>query len=381
MDSLVTKGVPFLHVDLGNFASTEDAVADYKTRFIWQVMADAACAATTPGSRELTLWSTYKDLMASNTIPVVSSNLKLVEAGAEKPVGVPYLVVPVNGLKVALFALMGGDEYAAARPPEGVEFKFEDPFQVAAEMVPVLRKQADVVVLMSEMQTGDTDRLIQTVPGIDVALYGNRAPWVEDAVKNGTTIVQQTGIRGQYKGELVLIVDPEGKILDFGSRNAAMDKAFPESDEVAKAVAATDEKVKQIQAESREKRQGEFENKISGERFLGPENCKRCHEDQYKNWSQTPHAHAFATLEKDKKHDDPNCVKCHVTGGEDPDGYAANRTTPDLRNVGCEVCHGKGTEHDRSTPLAITEAMCRTCHQGEFEKGFNFAAALPLVSH
>ncbi|MBK8230010.1 MAG: cytochrome c family protein [Candidatus Eisenbacteria bacterium] len=110
-------------------------------------------------------------------------------------------------------------------------------------------------------------------------------------------------------------------------------------------------------------------------------NCKRCHEEQYKTWSLTPHAHAFATLEKDKKHDDPNCVKCHVTGGEDPDGYAANRTTPDLRNVGCEVCHGKGTEHDRTTPLAITEAMCRNCHQGEFEKGFNFAAALPLVSH
>ena len=344
-------------------------------------MEQTNCQATTPGSRELSLWSTYKDLIAANTVPVVCSNLKLVEGGAEKPVGVPYKIVTVNGVKVALFALLGGDEYAAARPPDGVEFKFEDPFQVAAEMVPMLRKQADVVVLMSEMQTGDTDRLIQTVPGVDVALYGNRAPWVEDAVRNGETIVQQTGIRGQYAGQLVLIVDPDGKVIDYGSKNAAMDKAFPEKDEVSKAVGEADEKVKQIQAESRDKKQTDFENKLSGERFLGAENCKRCHEAQYQQWSNSPHAHAFATLEKDSKHTDQNCVKCHVTGFSEPSGFTAATGTPDMKNVQCEVCHGKGTEHNRAAPQAVTEAMCRNCHQGEYEKGFNFAAALPLVAH
>lgn len=378
---MTVNQIPFIHLDLGNFASTDEGVADFKTRFLWSEMEAMGVTATTPGSRELNLWSTYKDFVAAGTVPVVCSNLSLSEAGVLKPVGMPYKVVNVNGLRVALMALIGGDEFSAARPPEGVEFKFDDPFQRAAELVPELHKQADVVVLLSELSTADTDRLITTVPGIDVAVYGNRATWVEEAVKNGETITNQTGTRGQYLGELVLIVDPEGKVIEFGSMNGALDKVYPEDDGCAARVKEADDQAKKIQTEAREKRQTEFENKVTGERFLGSDTCKRCHEKQYQQWSTTPHAHAFASLETSGEHEKAECVKCHVTGHGESSGFVSASASPGMKNVQCEACHARGTEHDRSRQTSVAESQCKACHQGEWGKNFDFAALLPKVQH
>lgn len=338
-------------------------------------------SAMTLGSRELNLWNTTKEMMTTAKVPVVCSNVSLMEGTNLSPIGSTTKVVECNGVKVGLFALMGGDEYAAARPPDGVQFRFDDPFQRAAELVPDLSKQCDVVVLMSEMSSSDTDRLISTVPGIDVAVYGNRASWVEDAVKNGETIVNQTGIRGQYLGELILIVDPAGQIVEFGSTNAALDKVYPEDPEVTKRVTDADAEVKRIQTEAREKSQTEFENKITGERYLGSENCKRCHEAEYQQWASTPHAHAFATLEKDHSHEKAECVSCHVTGYGEASGFASVNGSPDLRNVGCESCHALGTEHDRTRKTEVVEATCKRCHTGDFAKDFDFATFLPKVKH
>jgi hypothetical protein len=80
---------------------------------------------------------------------------------------------------------------------------------------------------------------------------------------------------------------------------------------------------------------------------------------------------------------DKECVGCHVTGWEQPTGYAlASLVEPDMRHVQCEACHDVGTQHARGERThAITEATCTKCHTGEWAKGFNFVEALPLVSH
>jgi hypothetical protein len=50
-----------------------------------------------------------------------------------------------------------------------------------------LRRKVDLVVLMSRMEPGATDRLVREVPGIHGALYGHRAGWEEKARKPGET--------------------------------------------------------------------------------------------------------------------------------------------------------------------------------------------------
>jgi 2',3'-cyclic-nucleotide 2'-phosphodiesterase (5'-nucleotidase family) len=362
--------------------STRRIIDELETRFIWQTMEDMGYLATTPGVRELSNWSLFKELTASSSIQSVSSNLSVVEGGVEKAAGIDYLVTEIGGVEVGFFALIGSNELTTVKKQEGVEFKSVDPVRAASRIVPELREQVEVVVLMSQLSPNETRNLIESVPGIDVALYGRQPSWKQRARTIGSTICQETGLRGQYLGELVLIVDPDGRIVDWGSRNAPLDKKFAENAEVAAAANRVEAEGKELVKEQQRKKTSELENKLSSERFLGVAKCQRCHEAEHKQWASTAHARAFGTLIAEGKEADKNCVGCHVTGADSPSGFISKATSPEMVNVQCEECHGVGTKHGRgkhATPVTIK--TCKSCHTGEWGKDFNYSSYMKKVVH
>jgi 5'-nucleotidase / UDP-sugar diphosphatase len=264
IDSLVTANNPFLHLELGDFSKLDDISGDYETRFIWSILRKTGVNAVAPGPRELTMWSTFEALTKEGGIPVIASNLTVKRNGKESHPGQPFHIFKVGDLKVAVMSLLGEPERAAARPPEGVGFAVQDPIATARELVPRLRRKADLVVLMSQMEPGATDQLVREVPGIDVALYGQHAGWEEKARKVAGTVVNQTGMRGQYAGELTLIVDPKDEIVEFGSRNFALDNTIEEDPEVATLVAAAQAKAKEMRETTRQARAREDQTKNPG---------------------------------------------------------------------------------------------------------------------
>ena len=385
IDSLRARNKSFAVVDLGDFTNNEPTVGDFKTRFLWKHMEQMGYVASTPGVRELTAWNLYRELVSSSTaIHGVASNLNFVENGKTEPAGLQDYVTVIGGVRIGFFSLIGGNEVSTVKPPEGIEFRPEDPVAAAKRIVPELRKRADLVVLMSEMSPEETDDVLKGVQGIDVALYGRNPMWQDRAQKIGNTISQQTGIRGQYVGDLVLVVDPDGRITEFGSRNVPLDTAFPEKAEVVAQVKQVDDQTKEMLKADQSKKSSELENKISSEKYLGADKCRRCHEAQYTQWLTTPHAKAQMTLASHSDPADPKCVGCHVTGWQKPGGYNAGSKDPDLGNVQCESCHDVGTEHARGEKAAkVTEATCTACHTGEWgkTKGFDFAAYMKKVTH
>jgi hypothetical protein len=107
--------------------------------------------------------------------------------------------------------------------------------------------------------------------------------------------------------------------------------------------------------------------------YVGTDRCADCHEHAAQVWGQTPHHKATETLEKLKhpsgRQYDPECMMCHTTGFKHPGGYndlvtelakwpAKPEQPPgakkikdhndNLRGVGCESCHGPGSEHDKN---------------------------------
>ena len=144
-----------------------------------------------------------------------------------------------------------------------IDESFEDPFAAARRILPELRGQGDVVVLLSQMSTAETDSLLKLVPGIDVALYGHEAEYEESAQRLASTVVSRTGVRGQYVGDLQLTVDPQGKIVSFQSVNLPLAKTMPEDSVAAKEVADAVTHVKELQDADRARRQKEFEEKLA----------------------------------------------------------------------------------------------------------------------
>jgi len=105
-----------------------------------------------------------------------------------------------------------------------------------------------------------------------------------------------------------------------------------------------------------------------GLEYVGSESCKVCHEYEYEKWSSNIHAHAYATLERVGSQFDPECVICHVVGMDYESGFSSEQKTGHLKNVGCENCHGPGSEHIMTagqTQLTEPKSACIDCHTPE----------------
>jgi nitrate/TMAO reductase-like tetraheme cytochrome c subunit len=118
--------------------------------------------------------------------------------------------------------------------------------------------------------------------------------------------------------------------------------------------------------------------------YVGSKSCKLCHDYEYEKWltssqvfiprlpkqasPDSRHADAFATLEKIGSDYDTECVICHVVGMQFQSGFISPEKTPDLKDVGCENCHGPGSDHLRSLGAVETSgpiSSCTDCHTPE----------------
>lgn len=114
--------------------------------------------------------------------------------------------------------------------------------------------------------------------------------------------------------------------------------------------------------------------------YVGGDTCSDCHDDAGAFWSETRHAHAYATLVDANKQFDLSCVGCHVTGFREPGGAEVVETRG-LINVQCEQCHGPGSQHvdDPDTDNIQREApvtLCLGCHTEEHSDTFEYDAYL-----
>lgn len=127
--------------------------------------------------------------------------------------------------------------------------------------------------------------------------------------------------------------------------------------------------------------------------YIGTAQCATCHGEAHAFWETTAHSSAMETLVERDKDFDQSCVGCHVVGWEQPGGSMLGNLVyeeeiqgqvfeKDLRDVGCESCHGPGSEHRRmpldeaGMPHAIltspTQEQCAQCHVPEHSPRFDF---------
>lgn len=104
---------------------------------------------------------------------------------------------------------------------------------------------------------------------------------------------------------------------------------------------------------------------VASHDFVGAERCRSCHAEEFRIWSEGPHARALEGL-SDKERADPRCQQCHTMVPEDTD--------PSLAGIQCETCHGAGKYYSerfvmRDAELRSqlnfvvpSEKTCTRCH-------------------
>ena len=123
---------------------------------------------------------------------------------------------------------------------------------------------------------------------------------------------------------------------------------------------------------------------VAGPDYIGSAKCKMCHKTEYVSWEATAHAKAFEKLKADEQ-SNAECLKCHATGA-----------SADMPGVGCESCHGPGSDYksmktmkDREASIAAglilpNEETCLGCHAGEAPHdlpAFDYATASKTGLH
>jgi hypothetical protein len=276
----------------------------------------------------------------------VSANVGLL--GLDAGLVASSRVIEAGGHKIGVTAILG-EEYQ--KEVNNTELEFAPAAQALAKVVPELKKEGcDFLVLLSHATKEESLALAKQFPEFDVVLTAGGAsePPIEPAViEDSGALLVEVGHKGMYVAALGLYDDPE---MPVRFQLVPLDARFADSPEMTDLMAAYQGQLADLGLKGLDIRAASHP---SGHRFVGSQRCGDCHTQAHEVWSNTTHAHALDTLVNlnPPRHNDPECLSCHVTGWEPQrfipftSGYLDIRSTPLLQHNGCENCHGPGSAH------------------------------------
>lgn len=241
-----------------------------------------------------------------------------------------------------------------------------------------IKKNAhDIIIVLAHLSITDPVQFTKSVPGADIVIQGHSPEALDKPIIAGNTILVKGFDKGKRIGRLDLwfnkdnrgsVRKADGKVIkDFKYQVVTLDESIPPDPEVEEIIAGYRRELKE--------RAFAFERPepVGAGRYVGPEKCLGCHVAEFRNWSTTKHARAFAALVRTSDQYDPECLPCHVTGYGFASGYRIGKDA--LRDVTCESCHGLGSGHvesGRKMVGAVPEKTCLGCHDDYQSPNFQF---------
>ncbi len=169
----------------------------------------------TPGETEFIFGLPFLQSIAENAeFEMIAANV--VEPSTGRPVfGRQYIVITLQGgLRVAITGVI--DE--TIKFPAYIDrstFTVEPVERTLKKVVPLMKKDADFLVLLSHMGMDRTRDLLTRVKDFDIAVIGHGKPLMKKTEKAGKTLLLATGGLGQYLGRIDMELSPSGG-MDYG---------------------------------------------------------------------------------------------------------------------------------------------------------------------
>lgn len=176
-------------------------------------------------------------VMADASFPFVAANIRSAAGGQWDKLG-QYAIMDVDGVRVAVLGITTLDVISLHWPNAIKDIVVEDPIATARELVPRLRSQSDVLIVLSHLGNAQDKVLAESVEGIDFIIGGHSHTVVSDSCWVGNTMISQAGSYGRALGRFDFITrsgDAPSEIVSVNGRNGAwcemarppLDKAYP----------------------------------------------------------------------------------------------------------------------------------------------------------
>jgi hypothetical protein len=125
--------------------------------------------------------------------------------------------------------------------------------------------------------------------------------------------------------------------------------------------------------------------------YVGSNQCEDCHWEEYENFmdyaNKAKSDHSVRLMAPKLTSEELiQCYGCHTTGYGQPGGFRDFEQTPELGHVGCEECHGPGSEHVMTGDPAdiqgkLTIEVCAPCHEDPRVRVINYKPLLHAGAH
>ena len=153
-----------------------------------------------------------KTRIAEARFPVLGANVEGFKDGLK-----PYVIKEIHGLKVAIIGVVTPETPQATHPKNVAGLKFFPPDTTVAKYLPELKKQADLVIVLSHIGYHADRDLAEKVPGIPVIVGGHSHTKLLEPTVINQTIIVQAWEHAKALGVLDLMLE-YGKIKNFSGR-------------------------------------------------------------------------------------------------------------------------------------------------------------------
>ncbi len=404
------QGWPVVAMDVGGFIKGFGKQTEIKFQMILDALKQIGYDAVNLGRNDLRLPAplVLSLIATSGDEPqrFVSANTALFAFDADQWTA-RRIVLERGGVRVGITSVLGKAYYEEIH---NNDIAFKEPEQALAEIMPELEQQTDLRILLAYAKEDEVLEFARRFPQFQVVVSSDgpaEPPGSPQFVPGTKTLLVHVGEKGMAAVVLGIFDDPQNQIA---YQRVILDSRYPDSPEMHQVMVNYQSQLEALGLDGLEIRAVPHPRReVQGE-FVGSEKCANCHEKSYDIWRKSGHAKAWETLARldPPRIHDPECISCHVTGWHPTryfpyeSGFLSEDKTPKLMDVGCESCHGPGSEHvaaemgsnvDRQRRAAqamvvtkeeaeTSEAhSCRNCHDLDNSPDFDFAKYWPLVEH
>jgi hypothetical protein len=368
-----------LVVDAGDlFPDRPNAV---KTKYVAQAVDRAAYDAVALGDQEWLLGLPQLTRMATeHKLPFICANVR---SENSEPLFQPHVIREAGGLKVGIFAVVADEAYGFPPREWRKGLKVEPPIEAAKREVKDLKEAGcQVIVALSHQAIYKTRELAAAVPGIGVIVSGHDEKVLVKPEKIGQTLLVAIGEEGNFLGAIGVRPAADGGCA-LTIEMTELSARVPDSEWVM------DLYWKYVN-EAKDEPPPDWTDSPILPSFETSEACGKCHIPEYKQWAETRHAHAYQTIERTGRQNDPECLMCHTMGLGRKGGFVSVAKTPELGRVTCQACHPVTSDHGvpgapkdpKLDPMInLNSRVCMSCHGPVQSPNFDYYTYKPKIVH
>ncbi|MBU8870601.1 MAG: hypothetical protein KOO60_07045 [Gemmatimonadales bacterium] len=372
--------MPVLMVDAGDMFGRRNKNERFQTRFLSEVCGSFGMDAIGLGEMDLNYGIGFlREMVEKYELPFTNANVRDQVTG--ELILPEYLIVEKNDIKFGIISVLDPIRKIVTMSNKDPEFEIQDPIAVLRELVPRVREEADIILLLGHLGDKKHETAVKEVKGIGICVNGHtHRNLTTERIIDDTAMLTAT-YEGRYIGRADLFVDDkDGQLMAFDVSVKSLDQSQPDSEEVLQLVEDYKKRLKEFQLVKR----SDFPRNLGSdkEQFLVDRSCMGCHEEAWQVYAKSGHKRAFVTLRNKGQNFEPECLSCHTTGYMHKNGYSDQRPFNHLVNVQCEACHGYGSEHNRDGKW-VTRAKdsCVICHDKENSPNFDYATYWEKIKH